>query len=57
MKILLFDNAGMNYQNGDYYIDKKTGEFAKELKSFGHEITFFGQIIHNSKKHTHVYGI
>lgn len=57
MKILLFDNSGMNYENGDYFIDKKTGEFAEELKSLGHEITFFGQIIHNSKKHTHVYGI
>ena len=57
MKILLLDNSGINYENGEYFIDKRTGEFAEDLKNLGHDITFFGQIIYNSNTHTHVYSI
>lgn len=57
MNILLLDNCGMNYSDRDYFIDTRTGEFAKELKELGHEVTFYGQRIYNQEKHSHIFGV
>lgn len=47
----------MNYQDGDYLIEPKTGSFAKELQGLGNDITFFGQILPATKNNIHVFGI
>lgn len=57
MKILLFDNSGMNFQDGDYLIEPKTGSFAKELKELGNDVTFYGQFLPATKNNIHVFGI
>lgn len=45
MKILLLDNSSLTPINGDYYIDSKTGSFAKELQEHGNEIRVYGQSV------------
>lgn len=50
MKILLFDDFGLTPNADDYCIDNKIGEFANELKSVGHEITFYGQKVATKDK-------
>jgi glycosyltransferase involved in cell wall biosynthesis len=57
MKILLFDNSGMNPNENDFCVEQKTGNFAKELKALNNEITFFGQIIPESDNNIYVFGI
>ncbi len=57
MKILLFDNSGMNPHDGDFCIEQKTGNFAKELKELNNEITFFGQILPESDHNIYMFGI
>ena len=41
MKILIVDNAAISQRDGIYYVYKSTGEFGRELKSFGHSVEFF----------------
>ncbi len=53
MKILLFDNSGMNFCRGDFLVEEKTGNFAKELKNLGNDVIFFGQKIHSSDNTIH----
>lgn len=57
MKILFFDNAGMNFDGHDYFVETNTGDFAKELKMLGHEVTFFGQFLPFLQNNIHVFGI
>jgi len=57
MKILLFDNSGMNSSGNDFLVETKTGNFAKELKNSGNEVTFFGQKLPPSDNTIHVFGI
>ena len=57
MKILLFDNSGMISSGNDFLVETKTGNFAKELKNLGNEITFFGQKLPPFDNTVHVFGI
>jgi glycosyltransferase involved in cell wall biosynthesis len=57
MKILLFDNSGMISSGNDFLVETKTGNFAKELKNLGNEITFFGQKLSPFDNTVHVFGI
>lgn len=57
MKILLFDNSGMNSSGNDFLVETKTGNFAKELRNLGNEITFFGQKLPPFDNTVHVFGI
>jgi len=57
MKILLFDNSGMNSSGNDFLVETKTGNFGKELKNLGNEITFFGQKLPPFDNTVHVFGI
>src|SRR5690606_13588415 len=41
MKVLIVDNAAMNYRFGKYFVYKTTGEFGKELKDLGHQVEYF----------------
>lgn len=43
MKILLLDNSSLTPIEGDYCVDIKTGNFAKELQDLGNEVTIYGQ--------------
>lgn len=43
MKILLLNNAAFSMINNDYFIEPKTGGFAKELKELGNDVTLYGQ--------------
>lgn len=45
MRILLLDNSSLTPRDNDFFVDAKTGEFAKELKDLGNDITFYGQAV------------
>ncbi len=54
MKILVINNTGISCNKEEFFVDLRTGLFAKELATMGHEVTFFGQFVplHNNSNHT-----
>lgn len=57
MKILLFNNSAYILSKQDFCIENATGEFAKELQSLGHKVTFYGQALPNVKNTTDIFEI
>jgi len=54
MKILLLDNSSLTPIDDDYYIDSKTGSFAKELHDLGNKIRVYGQsVLAEDTSHTY----
>lgn len=56
MKILLIDNSSLTPVNDSLCCEPKTGGFASELNSLGHQITMYGQIIED-KNNIHSFDI
>ncbi len=48
MKILVFDNTQMVIRGESLYCAAGTGIFVHELRSFGHEVTMFGQMVYDN---------
>lgn len=57
MKILLFNNSAYITSEKDFCIEVATGEFAKELQSLGHQITFYGQALSSTENTTDIFPI
>lgn len=56
MKILLIDNSSLTPVNDSLCCEPKTGGFSSELKSLGHQVTMYGQIIED-KNNIHSFDI
>lgn len=48
MRVLLLDNTGLTPLNGSLCCEPKTGKFASDLKSLGHDVTMYGQIVEDN---------
>ena len=55
MKILLFENSAIIKNDIDFCIEVGTGQFSKELKELGNDVTFYGQILPSLPNTTDVY--
>ncbi len=47
MKILLIDNSSLTPVYGVLCCEPKTGDFARELKDLGNQVTMYGQVVSN----------
>ena len=48
MRILVFDNTQMIIRGNSLFCAEGTGAFVHELHSYGHQVTMFGQMVHDS---------
>lgn len=56
MKILLIDNSSLTPVAGKLCCETKTGQFAKELKNLGHQVTMYGQVV-ETKNTVHTFDL
>lgn len=57
MKILLIYNSGIITNGKDCLIENHVGQFAKELKNLGNEVTFFGQKVMSNENVVEIFPI